>query len=428
LVAGDIFDTTTPPNKAQELYYQFLANLSATACRTVIITGGNHDSPSFLDAPAAFMRSGAVSGITINIVGASPENLEDEVIFIKDEDGTPSAIVCAVPYLRDRDIRIARAGESIDDKHKNMIEGIEDHYRDVCNLALEQRNSLSRRKSIDPLSDVPAVNPPLTDLPIPIIAMGHLFTAKGTTVEGDGVRELYVGSLACVDGDTFPPFIDYVALGHLHVPQIVGGREHIRYSGSPIPMGFGEARQKKSVVVVEFPSATAIANFSGTEIANSSPSPNFSGTEIANPSPSPSPSPDSPSIVIHEIPVFQSLERVNGTLEDIKSTIDGLKAADSDSWLEIEYTGKDLQPNLRDLINEMTADSSIEVLRISNRQIRDMILGKSSVEETLEDLNELQVFERCLDGAEIEPGERVILLDAFNEVMRSLHENDERES
>ena len=51
LVAGDVFDTTTPPNKAQELYYEFLGSLSTTSCRNVVITGGNHDSPSFLNAP-----------------------------------------------------------------------------------------------------------------------------------------------------------------------------------------------------------------------------------------------------------------------------------------------------------------------------------------------------------------------------------------
>ncbi len=51
LVAGDIFDSSTPSNRAQELYYRFLGQIKDTGCRHVVITGGNHDSPTFLDAP-----------------------------------------------------------------------------------------------------------------------------------------------------------------------------------------------------------------------------------------------------------------------------------------------------------------------------------------------------------------------------------------
>ena len=87
---------------------------------------------------------------------------------------------------------------------------------------------------------------------IPIVAMGHLFTAGGQTVDGDGVRELYVGSLAHVMTGIFPASFDYFALGHLHVPQEVNGQGNIRYSGSPLPMGFGEADQQKSVCLVAF--------------------------------------------------------------------------------------------------------------------------------------------------------------------------------
>src|SRR5690554_7912870 len=57
LVAGDIFDTNTPGNQAQQLYYQFLAGLSQTACRHIVVIGGNHDSPSFLDAPIILLKA-----------------------------------------------------------------------------------------------------------------------------------------------------------------------------------------------------------------------------------------------------------------------------------------------------------------------------------------------------------------------------------
>ena len=91
---------------------------------------------------------------------------------------------------------------------------------------------------------------------IPIVAMGHLFAAGGKTVNGDGVRELYIGSLAHVNVGVSPTSFDYMALGHLHVPQEVNGSEIIRYSGSPLPMGFGEAKHQKSVCQVVFDQAT----------------------------------------------------------------------------------------------------------------------------------------------------------------------------
>ncbi len=75
--------------------------------------------------------------------------------------------------------------------------------------------------------------------------MGHLFCAGGKVSAGDGVRDLYVGSLGYVHENIFPSSIDYLALGHLHSTQKVGGKEYFRYSGSPIPMSFSEATQQK---------------------------------------------------------------------------------------------------------------------------------------------------------------------------------------
>ncbi len=97
LVAGDIFDTTTPSNRAQELYYNFLCKVSRSCCRNIVITAGNHDSPSFLDAPKDLLRA-----LNVYVVGTMTERVEDEVIVLKDKNDDPVAIVCAVPYLRDK--------------------------------------------------------------------------------------------------------------------------------------------------------------------------------------------------------------------------------------------------------------------------------------------------------------------------------------
>ena len=231
LIAGDVFDTTAPSNRSMQQYYQFLRRAADTACRHVVIIGGNHDSPTFLDAPRDILKM-----LNVHVVGAKTSDPAQEVLRLDDANGQPMVLVCAVPYLRDRDIRTAEAGETIDVKEQKLLDGIRDHYREVTEQAQTLREQLEDTYETD----------------IPLIGMGHLWAAGARTVEGDGVRELYVGSLAHVGMDIFPASLDYVALGHLHVPQAVGGLAHIRYSGSPLPMGFGEALQQKSVCIVAF--------------------------------------------------------------------------------------------------------------------------------------------------------------------------------
>ena len=77
LVAGDIFDTSTPGNRAQELYYRFLCRVAGSCCGHVVIIAGNHDSPSFLNAPRELLRA-----LNVHVIGAMTENPEDEVIPI----------------------------------------------------------------------------------------------------------------------------------------------------------------------------------------------------------------------------------------------------------------------------------------------------------------------------------------------------------
>ena len=362
LVAGDVFDTSTPSNKAQELYYKFLCRVAASNCHHVVVIAGNHDSPSFLNAPKELLKV-----LHVHVVGAISESLEDEVIVLHHQD-KPAAIVCAVPYLRDKDIRTAEAGETIDDKNAKLVAGLKKHYSDVCEVAERRRSNISEENNIS----------------IPIIGMGHLFAAGGKTVDGDGVRELYVGSLAHVGADIFPPLLDYVALGHLHVPQVVSGNEMIRYSGSPIPMGYGEAKQQKLVLIVDFEAKT-------------------------------------PAV---EVLCFQKLVRIAGSLEDIHEELACLKRDDSDAWLEIEFTGKEVIGNLHEMLDEALADSRMEIRRIKNRRVIERVISQLSENETLDDLDASDVFVRCLDAFEVPENERQDLSACYNEVVKSLHEDD----
>lgn len=365
LVAGDVFDTTTPSNKAQEQYYKFLCRVAASNCRHVVVIAGNHDSPSFLSAPKELLKV-----LNVHVVGAINESVEDEVIVLHHQD-KPEAIVCAVPYLRDKDIRTVEAGETIDDKNAKLVTGLKKHYSDVCEVAEQVRSNISEEH----------------DISIPIVGMGHLFASGGRTVDGDGVRELYVGSLAHVGADIFPPLLDYVALGHLHVPQVVSGNEIIRYSGSPIPMGYGEAKQQKIVLIVEFDGKR-------------------------------------PSVEIHNVPCFQKLVRIVGSLDEIHEELERLKRDDSEAWLEIEFTGKEVIGNLHEMLDEALADSRMEIRRIKNKRIIERVISNIAENETLDDLDASDVFVRCLDAFEVPENERRELTTCYNDVVKSLHEDD----
>jgi len=362
LVAGDVFDTSSPSNRAQELYYRFLCRVSASACRHVVVVAGNHDSPSFLNAPRELLKA-----LDVYVVGNVTSNPEDEVLVLRNEQDVPELIVCAVPYLRDRDIRVAEAGESIEDKERKLIDGIRTHYAVVAALAEQKREECG--------------------IDIPIVAMGHLFTAGGQTVDGDGVRELYVGSMAHVTAGIFPASFDYLSLGHLHIPQKVNGHEIIRYSGSPLPMGFGEAKQQKSVCQVEFRSKSA-------------------------------------SVQLIDVPAFQKLERIKGEWNDILDQILELSRRDSQAWLEVTYDGNEVISDLRERLESAISGTKVEILRIKNNRIIDRVLRQIHEEETLDDLNVNDVFERCLAVHGVPDNQRPELLQTYQEAVSSLYEDD----
>lgn len=363
LVAGDVFDTNTPSNRAQELYYRFLCRVaSLKTCRHIVVIAGNHDSPAFLNAPKALLKS-----LDVHVIGSITDQPEDELILLCKPDGVPELIVCAVPYLRDRDIRLVDAGESIADKELKLIEGIRQHYAEVTALAEQKRLELG--------------------IEIPIIGMGHLFAAGGQTVEGDGVRELYVGSLAHVSAGIFPACLDYLALGHLHVPQRVNGSEVMRYSGSPLPMGFGEARQEKSI---------CLAQFSGVHA----------------------------QVTLINVPVFQRLEQIRGSWDKLSTRIHELAAAGTPVWLEVVYDGEEVIGDLRERLESAVSGSVIEILRIKNNRIIDRILNQMDEGEKLDDLTVDEVFARCMIAHNVPDDQQTALLLTYQEAVSSLTEDD----
>lgn len=360
LIAGDVFDSATPSNRAQELYFNFLRQIALSSCRHVVVIAGNHDSPSFLNASRELL-----SVLNVHVTGSAPENAEEEVIVLRADSGDPELIVCAVPYLREKDLRVFEAGESLEDKDRKSVEGIAGHYAEVFALAEARREALGGG--------------------ILLVGMGHLFAAGGKTVEGDGVRDLYVGSLAHVSAAVFPKSLDYVALGHLHVPQTVNSSETIRYSGSPLPMGFGEAEQEKSVCLVRFSRGKSL-------------------------------------VELVPVPVFQPLKRLRGSLPALLQGIRELAASDSTAWLELVYEGEELVSDLREQLEEAVEGSGLALLRIHNSRLAELTLSREHAEEDLAELDADEVFERCLAAHDIPQEQRQELLRAYREILYSLAE------
>lgn len=359
LVAGDIFDTSSPSSTSQKLYYDFLIKVKTVGCENVIVVGGNHDSPSFLNAPKDIL-----SVLNITVIGNASEDIDDEIILINDEAGKPALLVCAVPFLRERDISRFAEGESYSDRSKRINKNIQKHYQEVAERAEEIRAELGVR--------------------IPIIATGHLSVSGGKRMDDDGVRETYIGTIEAISSDIFPETFDYVALGHYHIPSVI--KPHIRYSGSPIPMGFAEANQQKLVYIIDFTEGKNISNI--------------------------------------EIPMFQKLVSIAGNKAEIEQQIKNLKAENRSVWVEIIYTGDEIFPDFSNWVEEQISDTKIEVLKLINRQLLNAVLTHEDTTELLDEMNEYDVFDKVLEKNNIPDEQSETLRKLYKEILTEMQIED----
>jgi exonuclease SbcD len=160
-------------------------------------------------------------------------------------------------------------------------------------------------------------------------------------------------------------------------------------SGAPIPMSFGEARQRKIVVALNF------------------------GVE---------------GVLVEEItvPCFQTLTTVRGDWNHIYRQITAMKKESASVWLEVIYEGDELAGDLQERLRELIDGTSLEILRAKNMRLVDRTLSRMATEETLDDLDIEDVFARCLAAHEVPPEQQDELFSAFREVVCALHEDDLR--
>lgn len=361
IVAGDIFDTGSPPSYARELYNQFVVSLQQTGCQLVILSG-NHDSVSVLNETSSLL---AYLNTDVVTSGATPH-----VITLKNAQGQPGALLCAIPFLRPRDIQLSVAGQSSEEKQLSLQTAIRDYYQASYQLAEQQRQTMG--------------------LDIPIIATGHL-TVVGADLT-DSVRDIYIGTLDAFPSAAFPP-ADYIALGHIHRPQVIGQQQHIRYSGSPIALSFDEANQQKSVCLVE-----------------------FDGRELSQ---------------IHQlaIPTFQPLQTLKGSLADIQNQLHALsiKPDTPPVWLDIEVASQDYLADIQQRIESIIKGLPVEVVLL-RRARKPQNPQQALANETLNELTAEEVFlrrlaEESLDDKEKEQRLLVLFRQSYDALRAELEGN-----
>ena len=235
LVAGDIFDQTQPSAEAQALYYDFLAQASRlSGLRRVVITGGNHDSATRLDAPDGVLRA-----LQVSVVGgySRTDDLARYLVPISGDDGQVQVVVVAVPY-----VHAWRLGLTDQSEPGALVKAFTELYSSLADAASERWPEAA------------------------MVATGHLTCAKekglvdGHATDEDHVGKLdapqeihMVGTIGALPPSIFDARYQYVALGHIHRGYPVE-RPRVWYSGTPVAVNFGEGASPRKVLLVDIES------------------------------------------------------------------------------------------------------------------------------------------------------------------------------
>jgi exonuclease SbcD len=220
LVAGDVFDGANPPVEAQRLWARFLVEAWARVEHLqVVVVGGNHDSASRLEVNDPFLHAMKRLHVFGGASRAGAPDLDRLAVPLRDRQGKTQAWVAAVPFLRAAEIGAGHTDSAAESTRRV--------YGEVVARARAAR--------------APAEA---------LLAIGHLYLVGGRTSELSE-RKLVIGNQSAVPVDVFPDDLAYVALGHLHLAQTVGGRDRVRYSGSLLPLSLDERRYAHQVLVVD---------------------------------------------------------------------------------------------------------------------------------------------------------------------------------
>lgn len=383
IVAGDIFDTGTPPSYAREMYFDFIVKMHQLNCQLIVLAG-NHDSVAMLGESKSLL-----SELSCDVITQANDSSDEQIISINDDNSNLQAVICAIPFIRPRDVVVSTAGQSSKEKQKVLQQAITEHYQRLFEQAQKIAQGVSKDSS---------------QRNVPIIATGHL-TAVGVKTS-ESVRDIYIGTLEAFPSNAFPD-ADYIALGHIHRSQKVGKTDHIRYCGSPIPLSFDELKQDKQVLIAEFDKQQLIKV-----------------DEVV-------------------IPRFQPMAMLKTNLDDLQgevhSLLESMKldgASSEKVWLDIEIESADYLTDLSHKIEQITQDYPVEVLLTRRSKKTRQSMSNAEAKVTLDELKITDVFQTRLDEEiwqsdnELARKQRLndLFLTTVSQVESGLHANSNIES
>ena len=306
LISGDVFDNTNPSSASQIQLNAFLTQARRRVPHLgIVMTAGNHDSPGRLEAPAPLLALMDASVVGHTFKPGAALDLGRIVLPLKNRAGQVAAWCIAMPFLRFGDVpRVEGAADP-------YLAGIEAIYAQAYAYALEQRRADQA-----------------------IVAMGHCHITGGQ-VSHDSERPIVIGGAESLSHRIFDEGIAYVALGHLHKAQIVGGNATRRYCGSPLPMSFAEVDYQHQVICVE-----------------------LQGERVAS---------------IQEIPIPRSVEllrvpRQPAALTEVLAQLQALRLTDlpPEQWpyLQVRVQLSQPEPHLRASIEAALANQPVRLVRI----------------------------------------------------------------
>ena len=381
IVAGDIFDTGTPPSYAREMYFDFIVNMHQLNCQLVVLAG-NHDSVAMLAESKKLLNSLSTKVIPSAkpFDSSDPQSIDEQVFYLNNSQGIPQAVICAIPFIRPRDILSSQAGQSAKDKNQSLQQAIKDHYHQLFQQAKKLAVITNNKKEQQAL---------------PIIATGHLTTVGVTVTES--VRDIYIGTLEAFPTNAFPD-ADYIALGHIHREQKVAKTEHIRYCGSPIPLSFDEAKHAKRILLVDF----KLDKLDRV-------------TEIL-------------------VPSFQPIAMIKTTLNDLSQSVaeqvSRISLSDDKQkvWLDIEIESSDYLQDLQNRIEQLVSDLPVEILLVRRSKKSRQAMPNNQKKITLSELSMEDVFAARLDqetwqtDGELARKQRLTVL--FQQAVSEVRSND----
>lgn len=352
LVCGDVFDSYTPSNKAQEQYYRLIHGVHSRAGIPVIITGGNHDSGTWLDAPSSLLDQ-----FNVHVKGSKPDNIEELIVDIRNKEGVLTGVVCAVPYLRERDVRSFT--ESADEHERTQAwgAGVAALYTRLYEKAAERTAGTN----------------------VPVIATGHCFMTGASLTPDE--ESMYIGGLGQLSSSVIPEGLSACFLGHIHTAQKLSTKVPVFYSGTPVPLDFSE-RGKRFVYIHEF---------ANSELCDS--------TKL-------------------QVPVTRRLSSISGSLASLREQIRTMiEESNVPVWFDIELPFEEDSVNAHQALIAMVENEEAEVLKV--RMLRDDNLDNNdrlSV-QSLDNLKEVQVFEAACRQAGLDEDNVKELIPFFDQLL-----------